>query len=81
MKNKVDKLDIGKLERTPVDLSKRSNVVRNDVVKKDVYKAKIKNIREYYQLDTKTTFNAEINNAKVEVITILIIIFWNFTLF
>ena len=32
------------LETTPVDLSKLSNVVKNDVVKKDVYNAKIKNI-------------------------------------
>ena len=37
MKSKVDKLDIGKLERTSVDLSKLSNVVRNDVVKKTEY--------------------------------------------
>ena len=32
--SKVYKLDIRKLETTPVDLSKRSNVVNNDVVKK-----------------------------------------------
>ena len=37
MKSKVDKLDIGKLESTPVDLSKLSNVVRNDAVKKTEY--------------------------------------------
>ena len=34
MKNKVDELDIGKLEITPVDLSKLNNVIKNDVVKK-----------------------------------------------
>ena len=33
LKNKVDKLDIGKLETTPGDLSKLSNVVKNDVIK------------------------------------------------
>ena len=33
-KNKVDKLDILKLEATLVDLSNLSNVVKNDVVKK-----------------------------------------------
>ena len=37
LKNKVDKLDIGKLETTPVDLSKLSNLVKNDVVKKTEY--------------------------------------------
>ena len=31
------KLDIGKLITAPVDLSKLSNVVKNDVVKKTVY--------------------------------------------
>ena len=34
---KVDKLDIDKLVPVPVDLSKLSDVVKNDVVKKDVY--------------------------------------------
>ena len=36
-KNKVDELNIGKLETTPVDLSKLSDVVKNEVVKKTVY--------------------------------------------
>ena len=37
LKTKVDKLDIDKLATVPVDLSKLSNVVENDVVKKTVY--------------------------------------------
>ena len=45
MKSKVDKLDVEKIVPVPVDLSKLRNVVRNDVVKKDVYNAKIKNIK------------------------------------
>ena len=36
-KTEVDKLDIDKLVPIPVDLSKLSDVVKNDVVKKDVY--------------------------------------------
>ena len=36
-KTEVDKLDIGKLVPVPVDLSKLRDVVKNDVVKKDVY--------------------------------------------
>ena len=44
LKSKVDKLDIDELVHVPVDLSKLSNVVENDVVKKDVYNAKIKTI-------------------------------------
>ena len=44
LKNKVDKLDADKLVPVPVDLSNLSNVLKNYVVKKDVYYAKIKNI-------------------------------------
>ena len=34
LKSEIDKLDIGKLETTPVDLSNPSNEVKNEVVKK-----------------------------------------------
>ena len=47
LKTEVDKLDIDKLVPVPTDLSKLSNVVRNDVAKKDVYNilvAKVSNI-------------------------------------
>ena len=37
LKTKVDKLDIDKLVPIPADLSKLSNLVKNDVVKKIVY--------------------------------------------
>ena len=36
LKTEVDKLDIDKLVPVPTDLSKLSNVVKNDVVKKTV---------------------------------------------
>ena len=47
LKFEVDNLDIDKLARVPVDLSKMNDVVKNDVVKKTVYDqlvAKVKNI-------------------------------------
>ena len=47
LKTEVDKLDIDKLVPVPVDLSKLSDVVKNDVVKKAVYDklaAKVNNI-------------------------------------
>ena len=47
LKTEVDKLDIDKLAPVPVDLSKVSHVVKNDVVKKTVYDklaAKVNNI-------------------------------------
>ena len=37
LKVQVDKIDIDKLKTVPVDLSKLSNVVNNEVVKKIVY--------------------------------------------
>ena len=37
LKTEVDKLDINKLVPVPTDLSKLSNVVKNDVVKKNAY--------------------------------------------
>ena len=37
LKTEVDKLDIDKLQPVPIDLSRLSNVVKNDVVKKIVY--------------------------------------------
>ena len=37
LKTEVDKLDIDKLATVPVYLSKLSNLVKNDVVKKTVY--------------------------------------------
>ena len=41
LKSKVDKLDVDKLVPVPVDLSKLSDAVKNDVVKKDAYNANI----------------------------------------
>ena len=37
LKTKIDKLDTDKLKTVPIDLSKLTNVVKNDVVKKLVY--------------------------------------------
>ena len=41
VKTEVDKLDIDKLVPVPVDLSKLSDVVKNDVIKKTDYNAKV----------------------------------------
>ena len=42
LKSKIDKIDADKLVPVPADLSKLSDVVKNEVVKKDVINAKIK---------------------------------------
>ena len=70
-KSKVDKLHADKLVPVPVYLSKLSDVVKNDVVKKDVYNAKIKDIEDKIpditNLATKSTLNVKINEGKNEV--------------
>ena len=70
LKSKVYKLDIDKLAPAPVDISKLSNVVKN-VVKKDAYNAKVKNIEDKItnitNLATKITLNAKIKDAEGEI--------------
>ena len=70
-KSKVDKLDIVKLVPIPVDLSKLSYVAKNNVVRKDVYKAKIKNIEDKIpdttNLATNASLNAKTNEVKDEI--------------
>ena len=72
LKTEVDKLDIDKLAPVPVDLSKLSDVVTRDIVKKTVYDklvAKINNIdtndfvsKTKYQTD-KTELEKKISNV------------------
>ena len=61
LKTDVDKLDIHKLALVPVDLSKLSDVVKNDVIKKTNYNAKIADIEgkipDIGYLRTKTPLN------------------------
>ena len=52
MKSKVDKLDFGKLETTPFDLSKLSNAVKNGVVKKAEYNVLVKKVDNIDTTDT-----------------------------
>ena len=61
LKTEVDKLDIDKLVPIPNDLSKLSNAVKNDVVKKTVYDklvAKVNNI-DTSDFVLKTNFNTK----------------------
>ena len=64
LKPNVDKLDIDKLSN-----------VKNDVFKKDVYNAKMKNIEDEIpdipKLATKTTINDKINKVKGEIPNII----------
>ena len=61
LKSDVDQLDINKLVPVPVDLSKLSDVVKNDILKKTDYNAKITEIENktpnISNLATKTALN------------------------
>ena len=62
LKSEVDKLDIDKLKPVPTDLSKLSDVVKNDVVKKADYSklvTKVDNI-DTSGLVKKTDYNTKI---------------------
>ena len=60
-KSKVDKLDVDRLLPVSVDLTKLTHVVKNDVVKKDAYNAKITNIEEKIPDVTNISTNISIN--------------------
>ena len=69
LKAEVDKLDIDKLATVPVDLSKLSNVVKNDVVEKAVYD---KLVAKVNYIDTsdyvlKTNFNTKFTGLENEI--------------
>ena len=69
LKTEVDKLDVDKLTTVPVDLSKLSNVVKNDVVKKTVYDklvAKGDNI-DTSVLVKKTDYNTKITEIENKI--------------
>ena len=55
LKTEVDKIDVDKLKTTPTDLAKLSNVVKNDVVKKTDYNAKVTSIESQTASVTKNT--------------------------
>ena len=69
LKTEVDKLDIDKLVSIPADLSKLSNVVKNDVVKKADYNKLVTHVDN---IDTsllvkKTDYNTKITEMEDKI--------------
>ena len=69
LKTEVDKLDFDKLATIPVDLSKLSNVVKNDVIKKTVYD---KLVTKVNNIDTnnsvfKSNFNTKLTGLENKI--------------
>ena len=69
LKTEVDKLDIDKLVPVPVDLSKLSNVVKTDVVKKTVHDklvAKVNSI-EISAFGLKTKYDTDKSEVEYKI--------------
>ena len=69
LKSEVDKLDVDKLKPIPTDLSKLSDVVKNDVVKKTDYNKLVSNVDN---IDTsglvkKTDYNTKISEIEDKI--------------
>ena len=71
LKSKVDKLGVDKLVPAPADLSKLSDVVKNDDVIKDAHNAKVTNIEDKIlditNLATNTSLNSKIKEVKSKI--------------
>ena len=72
MKSKVDQLDANKSVPVPVDLSKLSDIVKNDVVKKDGYNTKMKNIEDKISNLTKVATNSAVTAFENKYLVLVI---------
>ena len=76
LKTEVDKLDIDKLVPVPVDLSKLSDVVKNDVVKKTLYDklvAKVNNI-DTSGFDLKTKYDTDKLELEIKFLILAVLL-------
>ena len=69
LKSEIDKIDADKLKTVPVDLSKSSNIVNNDVVKKAMYN---KLVTKGNSIDTsgfvlKTKYNTDKSDLEKKI--------------
>ena len=70
LKTEADKIDVDKLKTTPIDLAKLSNVVKNDVVKKTDYNAKVTSIEGQIAGITKNTIDNLADITKLKAVDI-----------
>ena len=76
LKTEVDKLDFDKLVPVLIDLSKLSDVVKNDAVKKDVYNklvAKVDNINTS-EFVVKTKYNADKSELETKSLILVVLL-------
>ena len=68
LKTEVDKIDVDKIETTPTDLDRLSNLVKNDVVKKTDYNTKVTSIEAQIAGLTKNTVDNLADLTKLKAI-------------
>ena len=68
LKAEVDKIDVDKLKKVPVDSAKLSNVVNNDVVKKTDYNTKVTSIETQIAGLTKNAIDNLADITKLKAI-------------
>ena len=68
LKSEVDKIDVDKLNTTPADLAKLSNVVKNDVVKKTDYSTKVTSTEAQIAGLTKNTVDNLAHITKLKAV-------------
>ena len=78
LKSEIGKLDINKLETTPVDLSKLSDAVKSEVVKKTEYNKSVKELSAVQNADTsnlvkKITMTQKLLKLKRKYIIMIIV--------
>ena len=76
LKSEVDKLDVDKLVPIPVDLSKLSDLAKNDVVKKTDYNklvTKVDNI-DTSGLVKKTDYNTKITEIEDKILIVVVLL-------
>ena len=67
LKTEVDKLDVGKLTTVPVDLSKLSDAVKKDVVKKAVYDQLFAEVNDIDTSDFVLKTKYQTNKTELEI--------------
>ena len=68
LKSEVDKIDVDKLKKTPVDLAKLTNAIETDLVKKTVYNTKVTSIETKIAGLTKNTLDNLADITKLKAI-------------
>ena len=68
LKTEIDKIDADKLKTTPIDLDRLSNLVKNDVVKKTDYNAKVTSIEGQIARVTKNILDNLADITKLKAI-------------